>query len=461
MYDPVKDGLTVLAVFTLVALNAFFVAVEFALASLNSAKIDQLASTGNRAAQRVQKARAQLDTCFAGTQLGVTMASLALGSIGEPAAARLLAPLLAKILPQPIIGISANGLAFALGFALVTALHIVMGELVPKSVAFQKADGMALRLVPVLNVYLSLFRPFIVILNGLGNGILRRFGMTPIAGHNAVHSVEELELLVHSTTQAGDLDPQQEQMVAGVFDFRDTIARKIMTPRLDITAVEVHCATDELLRVVTHSGHSRLPVYEGSLDDIKGVIHVKDVLIDVADGSMDASIAELMRPPYFVPETKRASHLLAELRRRKSQMAVVLDEYGVVSGLVTIEDLLEEIVGDIQDEYDVEENPLAQLSPTTWLADGGLTLDELEERLQLHVVSEEENQPDTLGGLIFERLGHQPTVGETVAFDGLEMRVEATDGRRVQKALITLTAPRPGESTNETALKTNSDAEKI
>ena len=452
MDGNIRDGLNVLIVFALVALNAFFVAVEFALASLNSAKIDQMASTGSRAALRVQKARAQLDTCFAGTQLGVTMASLALGSIGEPAAAHLLEKLFAKFLPPAFVAGSAHGVIIALGFALVTALHIVMGELVPKSVAFQKADGAALRLVPILNVYLSLFRPFIVVLNGLGNGILRRFGMTPIAGHNAVHSVEELEHLIHSTTEAGDLDPQQEQMVSGVFDFRDTIARKIMTPRLDITAVELHCATNELLRVVTHSGHSRLPVYDGSLDDIKGVIHVKDVLIDVADGSMDASIAELMRPPYFIPETKRASHLLAELRRRKSQMAVVVDEYGVVSGLVTIEDLLEEIVGDIQDEYDVEENPLAQLTETTWLADGGLTLDELEERLSLHVVSEEENQPDTLGGLIFERLGHQPTVGETVAFDGLEMRVEATDGRRVQKALITLTAPPTKESASELGL---------
>ena len=452
MNDPVKDGLNVLIVFALVALNAFFVAVEFALASLNSAKIDQLASTGSRAALRVQKARAQLDTCFAGTQLGVTMASLALGSIGEPAAARLLEPLFAKILPHPACRHlseragdcarlrACHGAAYCHGRTCAEKRGVSEGG----------RHGSAPR-SPSQCLHLLFFRPFIVVLNGLGNGILRRFGMTPIAGHNAVHSVEELELLVHSTTEAGDLDPQQEQMVSGVFDFRDTIARKIMTPRLDITAVELHCATSELLRVVTHSGHSRLPVYDGSLDDIKGVIHVKDVLIDVADGSMDASIAELMRPPYFVPETKRASHLLAELRRRKSQMAVVLDEYGVVSGLVTIEDLLEEIVGDIQDEYDVEENPLTQLTETTWLADGGLTLDELEERLGLHVVSEEETQPDTLGGLIFERLGHQPAVGETVAFHGLEMRVEATDGRRVQKALITLTAPPTKETTGKAA----------
>ena len=447
MSEPLKDSLTVLAVFALVGLNAFFVAAEFALASLSGAKIDQLASTGSRAAQRVQRAREHLDTCFAGTQLGVTMASLALGSIGEPAAARLLEPLFARILPSPVVGISANGLAIALGFALVTALHIVMGELVPKSVAFQKADGMALRLTPILNVYISVFRPFIFALNWMGNTILKRFGLTPVAGHNAVHSVEELEILVHSTTEAGALDQQQEQMVSGVFDFRDTVVRKVMTPRLDITAVALDCPTDELLRVVTHSGHSRLPVYDGSLDDIKGVIHVKDVLIDVADGSMDATIADLMRPPYFVPENKRASHLLAELRRRKSQMAVVLDEYGVVSGLVTIEDLLEEIVGDIQDEYDVEENPLTQIDATTWLADGGLTLDELEERLKLNIVSEEETQPDTIGGLVFELLGHQPSVGEIARYDGLELRVEATDGRRVQKVRLTQTPPAPAPET--------------
>ena len=450
MPELYKNILSLLALLLLVLLNGFFVAAEFALVSLQKPRIDQLANTGNRAAKRVQAALSHLDTCFAGTQLGVTMASLALGSIGEPAMAHLLLPLFAMLLPHSVVGISAHAVAFAVGFALVTSLHIVLGELVPKSIAFQRADSAALRLIPVLSVYIAVFRPFIVVLNKTGNRVLKTLGLTPVAGHNAVHSVEELELLVHDSRAAGEINEQQERMVSGVFDFKDTIVRKLMTPRLDITAVDLHCSTEDLLHVVTQSGHSRLPVFDKTLDDIKGIIHVKDVLLDVADGSMDATLAELMRPPYFVPENKRATDLLAELRRKKSQMAVVIDEYGVVSGLVTIEDLLEQIVGDIMDEYDVEEIPLTPINETTWLADGALPLEELTEHLGVELTFED-NPPDTIGGLVFDLLGHQPAVGETVQTNRLQLRVEATDGRRVQKVRVVKLPPASDETESENA----------
>jgi putative hemolysin len=250
--------------------------------------------------------------------------------------------------------------------------------------------------------------------------------------------VEELEILVHSSREAGIIAAQEERMVAGVFDFGDTVVRKVMTSRLDIVAIEVDTPSEELIRVVIESGHSRLPVYEDELDNMVGIIHVKDVLKDMLDGKMDCPLKDLLRPPFFVPENKRASYLLAEMRRSQTQMALVRDEYGVVSGVVTIEDLLEEIVGDILDEYDVEENLMTEIDPMVWLVDGGMLLEDLNERLSLGFPTDE---ADTIGGYLFGLLGHQPVAGESAEAQNIHLSVEETDGRRVTKVRLHLTEP--------------------
>ena len=427
-----RDLLGLLAVAILVALNGFFVAAEFALVSVRKTRIEELVNKGDRRAKRVFQALEHLDTYIAATQLGITMASLALGAVGEPAVERLVEPFF-RFLPEKAQYFTSHGVAIAIAFSLVTALHIVFGELAPKSVALQKPDGTALIVTGPLNLFLSVFRPFILALNATGNFVTRRLGLEATAVHGSVHSVEELELLVHTTREAGKIDEQQELMVSGVFDFKDTIVRKVMTPRPDITAIDIETPTGEILRVVAASGHSRLPVYEDNLDNIVGLIHVKDVLQDVADGSMDASVRALMRPALFVPESKRASFLLSELRRQKIQLAVVRDEYGVVSGIVTIEDLLEEIVGDILDEYDQEEHTLTKVSEGVWIVEGSVLLEDLSELLKVEFPSDE---ADTIGGFVFSLSGHQPEQGEAVEFSPYRFLVEQTDGKRVQKVRI-------------------------
>lgn len=444
--DYGKEIFGIFAVLILVLLNGFFVAAEFALVSVRKTRIEELANQGDKRATRVQRALSHLDTYIAATQLGITMASLALGFIGEPALIPLLEPLL-RFLPASKAVLTAHGVALALSFVLVTAMHIVFGELAPKSIALQRPDNTSLRVTAILDIFLRIFRPFILALNSTGNFVVRLIGLQPVAEHASVHSVEELEILVHSSREAGVIAEQQERMVAGVFDFEDIVIRKVMTSRLDITAVEVNAPSEELIRIVMETGHSRLPVYEEHLDNIIGIVHVKDVLKDMLDGKLDASLRELMRPPFFVPENKRASFLLAEMRRSKTQMALIRDEYGVLSGVVTIEDLLEEIVGDILDEYDVEEHLMTQVDPVTWIVEGTVQLEDLNEKLDLHLPTDE---ADTIGGFVFSLLGHQPALHEAVESEGLRLSVEETDGRRVQKVrLMFLEPPEKTEESEE------------
>lgn len=428
------DALGLLAVLGLVLLNGFFVAAEFALVSVRASRVEELANAGSRAARGVRRALKHLDTYIAATQLGITMASLALGFIGEPALARLLEPLFREFLPPRGAVITAHGTALAIAFGIVTALHIVLGELAPKSVALQRPDTTALIVTAPLDVFLKIFRPFILALNATGNAVVRLLGLQPTGGHASVHSVEELELLVHSTREAGFLQEEQEQMVAGVFDLEETTIRKVMTPRLDITAVEADASVEELVRVVTESGHSRIPVYDDDLDNIVGVVHVKDVLQGLCGQRPAPTIRELMRPPLFVLETKRAGFLLAEMRKNKMQLAIVRDQYGTVTGVVTIEDLLEEIVGEIQDEYDVEEPMVTQAEDGTWIIDGRMSIEDYNERFGAKLPI---GEADTLGGFVFGLMGHQPAQGETAVWNGHEFRVEATDGRRIQKVRVT------------------------
>ncbi|MCS6775502.1 MAG: hemolysin family protein [Chloroherpetonaceae bacterium] len=433
MDEGSKNALGLLAVAGLVLLNGFFVAAEFALVSVRKTRIEQLVNEGNRRARAVQRALAHLDTYIAATQLGITMASLGLGFIGEPALARLIEPLFRAFLPERGAAITAHGVAITVAFGIATALHIILGELAPKSIALQRPDTTSLWVAGPLDLFLRVFRPFIHALNATGNLVVRLMGLRSVGERASVHSVEELELLVHTSREAGIIEEEQERMVTGVFDFEETVVRKLMTPRPDITAIDVNATPEDLIRVVSESGHSRIPVYEGNLDNIVGIVHIKDVLKHLAGERPQFSLREVLRPPYFVPENKRAGYLLAEMRRSRTQVAIVRDEYGVVSGLVSIEDLLEEIVGEIQDEYDAELPPVEQVDENTWLVNGTLTLDDFNELTGADVPSDE---ADTVGGFVFSQCGHQPVQGETVVWDGLEFTVDRTDGRRVLRVRV-------------------------
>jgi CBS domain containing-hemolysin-like protein len=423
----------------LVFINGFFVAAEFALVSVRKSRIDQLANEGSGRARVVQRALTHLDTYIAATQLGITMASLGLGFIGEPAIATLLEPLFARIpfLPHEGAVITSHTVAFIVAFSIATALHIVFGELAPKSVALQRADVTALWVTAPLNLFLTIFRPFIVALNGIGNGVVRLIGLEPAGEHGSVHSVEELELLVHSSREAGLLEEQQERMVAGVFDFGERQASQAMTPRTEFEAVPVTIGLPELAERAADGRYSRLPVYEGDLDHVVGVVHAKDVLRAMrrALGPGEPfDIRALVREVPVVPESMPLDALMAEMRSRKTHVAVVVDEFGGTAGLVTLEDLLEEIVGDVQDEFDPTREPIETLGDGTVVIDGLLGVEEADERFSLGI---EEPFYDTLGGYVFGQLGRAPAVGDEVSLrDGRQLRVAEVDGRRVARVLL-------------------------
>jgi putative hemolysin len=448
-------GLRLLAVVGLVLLNGFFVATEFSLVRARKSRIDQLANAGSARARLVQRSLARIQTVIAATQLGITMASLGLGYVAEPAIADLLEPLLDRL---PFLSgegavLTAHAvaiIALVLSFAIATTLHIVFGELVPKNIALQRAEGTALWLVAPMDLFMRVFYPAIWALRGLGNLVIRALGLQATLEHSAVHSVEELELLVHSTREAGLLEEQQERMVAGVFDFGERQASRVMTPRTELEAVPVTIALPELAHRAATGRYSRLPVYEGDLDHILGVVHAKDVLRLIekglpATGAGAFDVRAITRTVPFVPESMPLDELMADLRRQKSHLAIIIDEFGGTAGMVTLEDLLEEIVGNVNDEFDAPREPVELLPDGGASLDGLLPIEEVNERFALGI---EEPFYDTLGGYIFGQLGRAPVVGDEVALpDGRRLRVEELDGLRVSRVLLLPAADRSGADT--------------
>lgn len=432
-----STGLGLIAVLVLVLLNGFFVAAEFALVSVRRSRVAQLANEGNTRARRVQQALSHLDTYIAATQLGITMASLALGFIGEAAIAPLLQPLLGAVLPHGRDAtLTAEGVALALAFVIATTLHIVIGELAPKSIALQRTDITALWVTGPLNLFLTLFRPFIFVLNGIGNAVVRAMGLEPAGEHAAVHSVEELELLVHSTREAGLLEEDQERMVAGVFDFGTRRVSRVMTPRTELDAVEVTLPWPDVVRRAAMSRHHRLPVYAQDPDHILGVIQAKDVLRVLADPqtrTVPVDLRALLRPVPFVPESLPLDDLLVTLRRERVQVAIVLDEFGGTAGLVTLEDVLEEIAGEVR-EADTPGAAVEILPDGSLVLDGLLPIDTVNERAGLGIV---DPFYDTLGGYVLGRLGRAPAVGDEIVLpDGRCLQVTELDGQRVARVRL-------------------------
>lgn len=315
----------------------------------------------------------------------------------------------------------------------VALLALVIGEIAPKSLAVRHPERFALIAVHPIRWLQTLLTPVVAILTFLSNAVVRPFGGTAHFTTPAVNE-EELKILVEAGEEQGVLAPEETEMIHSILDFGDTVVRKVMTPRIDLTALDVGAPLPELILLVHHSGHSRIPVYEDDLDSIVGIVHAKDLLALPMDTSRDAvPIRSVMRPPYFIPESKNVADLLKEFRRSKQQLAIVRDEYGVTSGLVTIEDLLEEIVGDIQDEYDVEEPMVQVVDAHISILDGRMGLNEVNDRMGLDLP---EDEADTIGGFVFGLLGHQAELNERVQWQHLDFSVEATDGRRITKVRL-------------------------
>ncbi len=431
------------AVFVLVALNGFFVAAEFALVSVRKTRIEQLVAEGRGGASTVQKALTHLDNYIAATQLGITLASLALGWVGEPALAHFVEPVVGLVAPGGAEGAISHTIAIIISFSLITTLHIVMGELAPKTVALQRPEGTALFVVRPLELFRLVFRPFIWIMNTAGRFVVRLFGFQTTDEHSQVHSVEELEMLVKESREAGVLDSNEEVLLRRVFDFGDKTARQVMIPRTEVVGVPEEATLQKLISLAADERFTRFPVYHDSLDRIIGVAHVKDLFgllrngFSPEQGNQTFRLSQIVRPVLTVPETLHAADLLTQMRVRQVHMAVIVDEYGGTAGIVTLEDILEELVGDVRDEFDTEEGGVHEefeVGPDGSTVVSGLyLLQEASERFGLRVEEEELDEYDTLGGYIQGQLGRVPKVGDMVKIGPYQLQVEEMDGLRVDR----------------------------
>jgi CBS domain containing-hemolysin-like protein len=422
--------LRLLGVVGLVLANAFFVAAEFALVGARRTRIQELAEGGDRLARSVERTLENLDRAISGTQLGITLASLGLGWIGEPAVARSLERLMTAMSVQ-LSPVALHSVAIVIAFGFITYLHIVLGELAPKSVALLRPEAVSRLVAPPLNAFNRLVAPGIWVLNGSSNLFLRMIGLREPTAAERVHSPEEIEMLVHQSLRQGVVEEDEQAMIQGVFELTHTVAREVMTPRPDIVGVSAEATIEDLLKTAADSGFSRLPVYEGSIDDIVGVVVVKDLLPWIVDRSRESpSARELMREALFVPDTKAVDDLLAELRSQKLHMATVVDEFGGTDGIVTLEDLVEEIVGEIYDEHDVAQADVAVEPDGRIVIDGGYSFSDLLAKFDLPAA---EDEYDTVAGYVIGVLGRIPEVGESVPIGEAELEVLELNERRITR----------------------------
>lgn len=422
------------AVFFLVFLNGFFVATEFALVAVRRSRIEQLVSEGNRSARTVRNALQHLDTYIAATQFGITLASLALGWIGEPALAHLIDPLLAIILPADWVVAGSHAIAVAISFAIITALHIVLGELAPKGIALQRPEATSLVVTMPMTVFLRVFKPFIMALNGIGNSLLRVLGFRAAGGEEQVHTVEELLYLLRGSREAGLLESSEEEIVGRALTLNDITAHSVMIPRNEMTSVPVDIARDDLFDMVGRERHVRFPVYEDNQDHIVGLIFLTDVLAwNRAHPNEEFSVRAAMRQPLFVPESIKGDTLISQMRAARTHTAIIIDEYGGVAGMVTLQDILERIVGEMPESDEESRAEIETLPDGSIRIDGLTSILDIEERFDLTIG---EVDADTVGGYVLETLGRIPTLGEELQFGSYTMRVTQMDGLRVAEVLL-------------------------
>ncbi len=416
------------AVFTVavILVNAFYVASEYAIVRVRSTQLEELARGGSARARLALRIARDLEPYISTVQLGVTLASLGIGLVGEPAVARLLEPPLGwlRAASEPAFGV----VSFLVAFALVTYATVVVGELAPKYLAIHDPLGFALWSAYPLHLTYRVAYPFIWLMNRSAAGVVRVLGVKPTEDLD-VHSDEELKMLVAASARQGVLQESERLIVGNALDFADTLARQVMIPRTEIVAVPEDLDLPGLLAMARQTRFSRFPVYREDLDHVVGVIHVKD-LVGIDRGS-HAIARDLMRRVTAVPETLRLDQVLAELRRQGASLAIVIDEFGGTAGLVTLEDVIEELVGEVRDEFERgEAQRIREEAPGTFVVDGLVSLDDLRDRLGLGLSAE---PYDTVGGMVFGRLGRVAKVGDHVDVEGYRFTVSAVDGRRVSQ----------------------------
>jgi CBS domain containing-hemolysin-like protein len=426
--QPVPTAIGITLVVLLVAANAFFVAAEFALVGARTTRLDEMARAGDGRARLARKALRTLDRYISATQLGITLASLGLGWAGEPALAHVVDGLF-HWLPEGLEAVATHTVAAAIAFAIITVLHIVLGELVPKTLALLYPEKISAAVVAPLLGFSWLMAGPIVLLNGIANGLVSLLGLRPPGQHGRLHSPEEIRMLVEQSGEGGALGAGDARMLEGVFEFSEKSAGDVMTPRTEMIVLPASLSVPEAADRVAAARRSRYPVIADSIDSIVGVVHAKDVLAALRANS-DAEILTLARKPLFVPRTKEVEDVLVDMKRLKVHLAVVLDEYGGTAGLVTMEDLLEEIVGPIFDEHDRVDRQLVATveTPEGTLLPGSMPVVEFNKR---YGVALDADDYATLGGFLFGELGRLPVVGETVEAGGRVFEIVQMAANRV------------------------------
>jgi len=424
----------------LVFANAFFVASEFAVVAVRKTRIDQLVTEGNRTARAVRRAISSPDRYIAATQLGITMASLGLGWMGEPAVASMLEPALA-FLPATVAVTTAHTIAVAVAFTIITAVEIILGELVPKWIALEKAEITSLLVIRPIEVFMRVLWPFIHLLHGTAQIIVSSLGLHGEGHRGGVHSEEELKMLVTASQEAGVLEEQEEQMLHRVFGFADLTAGQVMVPRTELVAVSADTPRDGLIELFAKSGHTRVPVYRSNMDDIAGILYVNDLLRPLERGGT-LNAGTLAREALIVPETRPADEVLAEMRRRNVREALVIDEYGGTAGLVTFSSLMERIVGDLTPASGGSQRINAMPDGSAEI-DGLTLVAEVNQQFDLHI---DEDTYTTIGGFVLGQLGRRPQLGDTVAVENRTMRVHALDGIRVARVWLSKPINPPAEA---------------
>lgn len=419
-----------LLVLALVLLNGFFVAAEFALVRVRSSRLQQMAEEGNGRAKYALSVTRKLDAYLSATQLGITLASLALGWVGEQAVAELLVmPTLALFHMENAL--FAHTVSIVISFVVITFLHIVLGELAPKSIAIRKPDTASLWLAMPLLVFYKVFRPFILILNGAANRLVRMMGVEPAGEAELAHTEEEIRILMDQSAKSGIIDKDEMVLFDNVFEFSDRIAREVMVPRIDMDCLYLNLPFAESMKHVYETKHTRYPVALEDKDQIVGFVHITDLL--TADPDEEHTLETFMYPILNVPESMEISRVLKLMQKRKTQLAIVIDEYGGTAGLLTTEDILEEIVGELQDEFDEKERPAMEVQADATVVDGRMLLEDLNDLLHLDI---EDDEVDSIGGWMFKHLEGTPAIGKKISHGKYEYEVTEVDRLRVVRVAI-------------------------
>ncbi|MUW15236.1 DUF21 domain-containing protein [Halorubrum sp. CBA1125] len=432
MVDVAVSVARVVAALVLVALNGFFVASEFAFVRVRSTSVEQLVAEGRPGAGALQDVMASLDDYLAATQLGITVASLGLGWIGEPAVAALIEPVLGPLLPAGLLHL----VAFAIGFGVITFLHVVFGELAPKTIAIAQAERASLVLAPPMKLAYYVFAPGIVVFNGTANAFTRLIGVPPASETDETLEEREIRRVLARAGEAGHVADAEVEMIEGVFDLDDTVVREVMVPRPDVVSLPADSDLPAIRSTVLEAEHTRYPVVaEDDADRVVGFVDVKDVLRAGEEDDDAVTAGELAREVIVVPETTSIHDLLVQFRAERRQMAVVVDEWGAFEGIVTVEDLVESLVGDLRDEFDADrgEHTIRTVDDGVYEADGSVSLSTVNDTLGTDFAGD---GYETLGGLVLDRIGRSPERGDVVEAGGWTFEVTAVDGARISTVRI-------------------------